>query len=72
MEKSAQPGEGGGTPTPFHYFNISTITYKVVVVRSSWEGRYTPPISTLPLYVLCGYDHGRHDYKNSDGKISLI
>jgi hypothetical protein len=23
-------------------------------VRSSWEGRYSPPISTLPLYVLCG------------------
>ncbi len=25
-------------------------------VRSSWEGRYTPPISTLPLNVLCGAD----------------
>ncbi len=24
-------------------------------VRSSWKGRHTPPISTLPLYVLCGY-----------------
>ncbi len=29
--------------------------YKVVDrIRSSWEGRYIPPISTLPLYVLCG------------------
>jgi hypothetical protein len=22
-------------------------------VRSSWEGRYTPPVSYLPLYILC-------------------
>ncbi len=53
MEKSAQPGEGGGcTPTPFHHVQICG-------VRPGWEGiyvQYTPPISTLPLYVLCGWD----------------
>ncbi len=26
-------------------------------VNFSWEGRYTPTISTLPLYVLCGSGH---------------
>jgi hypothetical protein len=49
---SAQPGEGGGwTPTPFHsiYHHEQSC-----IVLSSWEGRYTPPISPLPLYVLCG------------------
>jgi hypothetical protein len=40
------------TPTPFHDI-YCTITYKWCGLRSSWEGRYTPPISTLPLYVLC-------------------
>ncbi len=24
-------------------------------VHSSWEGRYTPSISSLPLFVLCGF-----------------
>ncbi len=39
MEKLAQPGEGGGCmPTLFHYI------YHI----------YTPTISTLPLFVLCG------------------
>jgi hypothetical protein len=50
MEKLAQPGEGGGfTPTPFQY-----IYHHVQIwgVRSSLEGRYTPPISTLPLCTL--------------------
>jgi hypothetical protein len=41
----------GARPSPF---NISTITYKAVVYAPSSEGRYTPPFSTLPLYVLCG------------------
>ncbi len=46
---------GGRTPSPFHY------TYHHVQscgVCSSWEGRHTPPISTLPLYtyVLCGWE----------------
>ncbi len=40
------------------HFTISTacppITYKVVVYAPSWEGKYTPSISTLPLSVLCG------------------
>ncbi len=40
-----QPGEGGWcTATPFHYI------YHHI---QSWEGRYTPPISTLPQCVLC-------------------
>ncbi len=30
-------------------------------VHSNWEGRYTPPISTLPLYVLlCSFYHRVH------------
>ncbi len=42
---------GGCTPSPFH-----TIYHheQSCGVGSSWEDRYTPPISTLPLYVLCG------------------
>ncbi len=53
MEKLAQPGEGGGgcTPTPFHYIYHHVLSCSV---RYSCEGRYTPPISTLSLYVLCG------------------
>ncbi len=54
-------GGGGALHPPF---TLSTITSKVVVVRSSSEGRYTPPISTLPLYVqysqffpLCTVNH---------------
>ncbi len=43
--KSAQAGEGG-----------EFVHVKSCSVRSSWEGRYTPPISPLPLYVLCGYN----------------
>jgi hypothetical protein len=53
MEKSAQTGEGGGsTSTPFHYVyhHVQSCGF------SSWEGRYTLPISTLPQYVLCGTD----------------
>jgi hypothetical protein len=56
MKKLAQPGEGGGArggarhplslyPTHHHIQSCG--------VSSSWEGRYTHPISTLPLYVLC-------------------
>ncbi len=56
MEKSAQPGEGGGcTPTPFHYIYITTttITNKVVVyLRSSWEGSYTPILLLYPHMYL--------------------
>jgi hypothetical protein len=53
MEKSPQPGENGGcTPAPFRYI------YHLVQscgVRSSWEGRFTPPSSTLPQYLLCDW-----------------
>ncbi len=51
MEKLAQAGEGGGR-TPFNYIYHYVQSWGV---RSSWEGRYTPPISTLPLYVLCAH-----------------
>jgi hypothetical protein len=48
MEKSAQPGEGGGcTPTPFHY-SISTITYKVVVYAPAERADTLPPILLYP------------------------
>ncbi len=53
MEKSVQATEGGGcTPTPCHsiYHHVHSCS-----VLSSWENRYTPPISSLPLYELCGY-----------------
>ncbi len=52
MEKFALAGEGGEcTPTPFHsvYHHVQSCS-----VRASWEGRHTPRISSLPLYVLCG------------------
>ncbi len=38
-------------PTPFHYIYHHVQSCSV---RPSWEGRYTQPISSLPLYVLCG------------------
>ncbi len=48
MEKLAQAGEGEGcTPAPFHYIYHHV---QSCGVQSSWEGRYTPPISPLPLY----------------------
>ncbi len=37
---------------PYMYYLLSTHKQSCCI-RSSWEGRYTPPISTLPLYVLC-------------------
>jgi hypothetical protein len=44
MEKSAQPGEGGGArPSPF---TISTITYKVVVYAPAERA------DKLPLFLL--------------------
>jgi hypothetical protein len=47
MEKLAQAGEGGAcTPTPF---NISTITYKVVLYAPAERA------DTLPLFLL--YPH---------------
>ncbi len=54
MEKSALAGEDWCTPTPFHssYHHLQSCS-----VRSSWEGGYTPSISSLPLYVLCGLIH---------------
>ncbi len=52
MEKLAQAGEGGGcTSTLFHSLYHHVQSCGVVYILSSWEGRYTPPISTLPL---CG------------------
>ena len=48
---SPEPLGGGCTPTPFHYIYHHV---QSCILRSNWEGRYTLPISTLPLYVLCG------------------
>ncbi len=54
MKKSAQAGEvGGGGATTFHYIYHQV---QSCGVRSSWEDKYTPPIYTLPLYVLNGAD----------------
>jgi hypothetical protein len=46
-------GGGGRTPTPIHAVYHHVQSYRVY---SSCEGRYTPLISNLPLYVLCGAD----------------
>ncbi len=61
--KSAQAGEGWWvhcTPTPFHsiYHHLQSCS-----VRSSWEGRHTPTISSLPLYVVCD-THRPSQYKS--------
>ncbi len=54
MEKLARASEVGGcTPTPFHYIYHHVQSCSV---RSSWNGRYTHPISSLSLYVLCGWE----------------
>jgi hypothetical protein len=48
MEKIAKAGEGGEcTPTPFHYIYHHVQSCSVL---SSWVGRYTHPISSLPMY----------------------
>ncbi len=48
ISESAQPHveDEGRTPTPFHsfYHHVQSCS-----VRSSWEGRYAPPVSTLSL-----------------------
>ncbi len=55
MVKSVKPGEVGGcTAARLPPFTLSTITSKVVVYAPAERGRYTPPISPLPLYALCG------------------
>ncbi len=51
MQKSAQPGEGGGfTPNIFH----CGIFTKLPLLPSLTMLWCVPHISTLPLYVLCG------------------
>ena len=42
---------GGARPPPF---TISTIRYRVVVYAPAERADTLPPISLLPLYVLCG------------------
>ncbi len=50
IDKLSQPGDVRGMhPLYFIYHHVRSCD-----VRSSWEGRYTPPIYTLLLYVLCG------------------
>ncbi len=52
MEKLDQAGESRGyRPTPLHY---SCHHVRSCSVCSSWTGRYTHPLSSLPIYVLCG------------------
>jgi hypothetical protein len=52
MEKLAQPGEGGGVHA--HPLSLYTIrrTKLCYMLQLSGQVLYTPPISTLPLYVL--------------------
>jgi hypothetical protein len=55
MEILAQVGDGGGcTSTPFLLY-LPSRTYKVAVYAPA-EWADTPPISSLPLYVLCGFE----------------
>ncbi len=55
MEKSAQTGVGArSSTTPFN--SIYHYVKNFCGVYSIWEGRYTPPISPLLLYLLCGAD----------------
>ncbi len=42
-------GDAHCTPSPFHYIYHHVHSCSV---RSSWEGRYTPPISSLPVCTL--------------------
>ncbi len=42
---------GSARPSPYIYHHLQSC-----VVHSSWECIFTLPISTLPLYVLCGAD----------------
>ncbi len=51
IEKEPSLAGRGCTPTPFHSIYHHEQSFGV---RSCWEGRYTPPISPLPWYVLCG------------------
>jgi hypothetical protein len=51
----------GCTPTPFHYIYISISTYKVVVYAPA----ESPPVSTVPLHVLCDYNIVRDGYIES-------
>jgi hypothetical protein len=42
---------GGARQPPF---TISTITYEVLMYAPAERADITPPISTLPLYLICG------------------
>ncbi len=48
-------GWGAHARPPFHYIYLHVQSSNV---RSSREGRYTSPIFTLPLYILCGSNRG--------------
>jgi hypothetical protein len=48
-----------------HAFPLHSIYHhQLWYIRSSWEGRFTPPISPLPLYELCGF--GKIRYLSQD------
>ncbi len=58
MKKLAKASVGGGcTPTLFHYI----YHHVQVVVYAPAERADTPPISNIPLYVLCGSDGRKTD-----------
>jgi hypothetical protein len=38
-------------------FTLSTIAYNVLLYAPAERATHSTPISTLPLYVLCGYKH---------------
>jgi hypothetical protein len=51
--KSALAGEGGGV----HAHPLSLYKVAVYAPAETADSRYTPPNSSLPLYVLCGPSH---------------
>ena len=59
MEKLAQAGEGGGGGVHAHppslYLPSRTMLWCIGTLQLRGQIGYNPPISTLPLYVLC--DH---------------
>jgi hypothetical protein len=68
MEKSAQPGWGGGGGVqahPLSLHSIYRITYKVVAYAPSERADTPLPISYLPIYVLCDYEIEKVDKKPS-------
>jgi hypothetical protein len=60
MEKFGQAAEGWGHAHPLSLYLPSRPKLHVVYAPAERVDRYTPPISTLHLYVLCGYTHQKY------------